>query len=526
MRLTFKLKRNISGYLTVFLALILAALLPLCLTLIEGARIRAIYFEAECVADIGINSIFAEYHRELLEQYNIFAIDSSYGTIYSEKANTEQHLKKYLEKNMSFDDIFLSDFIYRDFMGLYMNDAKLTKLSYLSDYKGEVFRRCAVDAIRNDVGLEALEQLKEWLSVVESESLNTRNVGEEKHALDEKIERLVDEAQSDDEEEIVREDGTIEIVKISYPPYESPTELLEVKRREGVLKYVVENTDELSDKILHAENLIISRMKDGNISMGNIPHTDISLLQQAEERFFFQEYLLRYMDYYGKADYGKIDYEKTDYRKGDYGEFNYEKTDHENALEYQIEYLIAGNISDIDNLRSVANRLCLMREAANAVYIFSDETKCAEAELLATIIAALVQAPDIEPFLKDSILFGWAYAESLYDLKTLLSGGKVPLIKDAETWHYSLHGALDADAGDAEGFENGLSYSDYLRIFMYLTDEDTLTARAMNLVEADLRLTEGNKAFRLDACIPKAEIKVQIDSSYGYSCEVIREKSY
>lgn len=501
MRLTFKLKRNISGYFTVFLTLILAALLPLCLTLIEGARIRAIYFEAECVTDIGINSIFAEYHRELLDQYNIFAIDSSYGTIYSDKTNTEQHLKEYLERNMSFDDIFLSDFIYRDFMGLYMNDAKLTKLSYLSDYEGEIFRRCAVDAIKDDAGLEVLEQLKEWLSVVESESLDIRNVGEEKHVLDEKIERLVDEAQSDDEVEIVREDGTIEIVEVSYPPYESPTEVLEVKRREGVLKYVVENADELSDKVLHAENLIISRMKDGNISTGNIPHTDISMLQQAEERFFFQEYLLRYMGYYGKADY-------------------------ENALEYQIEYLIAGNVSDLDNLRSVANRLCLMREAANAVYIFSDETKCAEAELLATIIAALVQAPDIEPFLKDSILFGWAYAESLYDLKTLLSGGKIPLIKDAETWHCSLQGALDADAGDAEEYENGLSYSDYLRIFMYLTDEDTLTARAMNLVEADLRLTEGNKAFRLDACIPEAEVKVQIDSSYGYSCEVIREKSY
>lgn len=506
MRLTFKLKRNISGYLTVFLALILAALLPLCLILIEGARIRAIYFEAECVTDIGINSIFAEYHRELLNQYNIFAIDSSYGDIYSEKTNTEQHLKEYLERNMSFDDIFLSDFIYCDFMGLYMNDAKLTKLSYLSDYEGEVFRRCAVDAIRDDAGLEVLEQLKEWLSVVESESLDTRNVGEEKHVLDEKIERLVDEAQSDDEVEIIREDGTIEIVEVSYQPYESPTEVLEVKRREGVLKYVVENTDELSDKVLHAENLIISRMKDGNISTGNIPHTDISMLQQAEEKFFFQEYLLRYMGYYGKADH--------------------ENADYENALEYQIEYLIAGNVSDLDNLRSVANRLCLMREAANAVYIFSDETKCAEAELLATIIAALVQAPDIEPFLKDSILFGWAYAESLYDLKTLLSGGKIPLIKDTETWHCSLQGALAADAGGAEEYENGLSYSDYLRIFMYLTDEDTLTARAMNLVEADLRLTEGNEAFRLDACIPEAEIKVQIDSSYGYSCEVIREKSY
>lgn len=496
-----KLTQKVSGYLTVFLALILAILLPLCLTLIEGARIRAIYFEAECVTDIGINSIFAEYHRELFEQYNIFAIDSSYGTIYSEKANTEQHLKEYLVRNMTLDDIFLSDFIYRDFAGIYMNDAELTKVSFLSDDEGAVFRKYAVDAVKADVGVELLEQLKEWLSVVKSESLDTRNPGEEKRILDEKIEELVDEAQSDDEIQIIREDGTIEIVEVSYEPYESPTEALEIKRREGVLQYVLDNTYELSDKVINTDNLIFSRMKDGNINKGNMPQTDKSMLQQIEQKFFFQEYLLRYMGYYGNAD-------------------------PDNALEYQIEYLIAGNTADIDNLRGVANRLCLMREAANAVYIFSDETKCAEAELLAAIIAALVQTPDIEPFLKDSILLGWAYAESLYDLKVLFSGGRIPLMKDKETWHYSLQGALADDDGDAEMYDNGLSYKDYLRIFMFLTDEDILTERAMNLVEADIRLTEGNKAFRLDGCISEADIQVRIDSLYGYSCEVIRNKEY
>lgn len=61
---------------------------------------------------------------------------------------------------------------------------------------------------------------------------------------------------------------------------------------------------------------------------------------------------------------------------------------------------------------------------------------------------------------------------------------------------------------------------------MLLTDENVLTRRAMNMVEADIRQTEGNEAFRLDACIAEAEIKVGIDSTYGYSCEVIRDKSY
>jgi len=501
MKLLFKSDKKISGYLTVFLALVLAILLPLCLTLIEGVRIRAIYFETECIADIGINSIFAEYHRELLNQYNIFAIDSSYGTLYSDKSNTEQHLMEYMEKNMSFDNLFLSEYIYRDFMGLHMNNAEMTKISYLSDYGGEVFRECAVDAIKSDAGLEVLQHIREWISVIEAENIAIRNVEEEKHILDEKIETLVDEAQSDDEAEIIMEDGTIKIVEISYEPYESPTEALELKRNEGILQHIADDTDELSDKTLNTENLIISRMKQGNISEGNMPRHEISALHRIEEKVFFDEYLLRYMGYYGNTDIS-------------------------DALEYQIEYLLAGDSADLNNLRSVANRLCMMREAANAIYIFSDETKCAEAKFMAAIIAALVQAPDIEPLLKDSILLGWAYAESLYDIKNLFAGGKIPLIKDEETWHYSLESALALNDNGAENCEQGLTYEDYLRIFMFLTDEDTLTERAMNLIEADIRLTEGNEAFRLDACIPSAEIKVNTDSLFGYSCEVIREKSY
>ena len=70
-------ENQINAYLTIYLALILALVLSLCLTLIEGSRQNAFYMEAECVTDIGLNSVMAEFHRELLTQYNLFAIDSS-----------------------------------------------------------------------------------------------------------------------------------------------------------------------------------------------------------------------------------------------------------------------------------------------------------------------------------------------------------------------------------------------------------------------------------------------------------------
>ena len=76
-----------NGYLTVGLSLCLAVLLSLCLTLIDGVRRNGARLEIECITDIGMHSIMAEYHRELMRQYNLFAIDSSYGTDLCAKAN-------------------------------------------------------------------------------------------------------------------------------------------------------------------------------------------------------------------------------------------------------------------------------------------------------------------------------------------------------------------------------------------------------------------------------------------------------
>jgi hypothetical protein len=123
-------------------------------------------------------------------------------------------------------------------------------------------------------------------------------------------------------------------------------------------------------------------------------------------------------------------------------------------------------------------------------------------------------------------MLGWAYAESVYDVKALLAGEKVPLLKDSESWHYDLEGALSGNLGEVQQCGEGLSYEDYLRVFMFLTGTDTLTARAMDMVEADIRLTPGNAAFRLDACYDRVEAKINITSGWGYDFELIRSVSY
>ena len=48
----------------------------------------------------------------------------------------------------------------------------------------------------------------------------------------------------------------------------------------------------------------------------------------------------------------------------------------------------------------------------------------------------------------------------------------------------------------------------------------------MNMVEADIRLTPGNEAFRLDACYGGVEALMEINSGFGYRFEILRERFY
>ena len=76
----------------------------------------------------------------------------------------------------------------------------------------------------------------------------------------------------------------------------------------------------------------------------------------------------------------------------------------------------------MDNLRSVANRICAVREAANAIYLLSDEEKQTQIRLAAELVCTLVALPELTPLLEGAILLGWAFAESIYDVRSLLAG--------------------------------------------------------------------------------------------------------
>ncbi|MBP5554679.1 MAG: hypothetical protein J6X94_07390 [Lachnospiraceae bacterium] len=74
--------------------------------------------------------------------------------------------------------------------------------------------------------------------------------------------------------------------------------------------------------------------------------------------------------------------------------------------------------------------------------------------------------------------------------------------------------------------DSGLSYKDYLRIFLLMTNTEELTLRAMDIIESDIRLSPGNGNFRMDACIEMIECSAAIKSSFGSRITIKRILKY
>ncbi|MDL2301307.1 DUF5702 domain-containing protein [Lachnospiraceae bacterium OttesenSCG-928-D06] len=494
-------QESFAGYLTVYMTLIMAVLLSLCFALVEGARSNAIRMETEIVTDIGLNSIFAEYHRELLKQYNLFFIDSSYGTSQITYKNTLEHFKHYISGNLENDTILLYDYFYKDFLAMELKGAEFSKVSFATDQAGVILRKRAVEAIKDDVGITYLEKILDWMNVVEGYGLVERNIQQEKEKIDAEIQSYdgmeVPVMETDDKnrnDEYQRPDSETKKVTVT-----NPTNALERNRSVGILNLVIQDAETLSKKEVDLADFFGARKKQDNINVGN--YVDASE-ENFISRLMFQEYLLKYLGYYGEV--------KEDA-----------------ALSYQVEYLIAGKDNDVENLQSVVYRISALREVANAIYLFGDTEKCAAAEAMAVILATAMALPEISTLLKTTILLAWAYAESLYDVKVLLAGGKIPLLKTTEEWHYDIECIFTDLVETTEGGEEaGLDYTDYLRIFLGIEDIEKQTERFADIIEMDVRKTPGNSQFRIDGCIDSIEATLLISSKYGYQYEISRRKTY
>ena len=187
---------------------------------------------------------------------------------------------------------------------------------------------------------------------------------------------------------------------------------------------------------------------------------------------------------------------------------------------------MCGYKSDTENLRGFVERLFALRAAANFIAISGDHAKRSEVELVSAVLCTLLTVPELTDLLTEIILGMWAFAESVIDVRQLLDGGRIALIKNSGDWSTSLSGLLKGNLSGGSNHASGLSYQDYLSIFLGLMNRDTKVARSLDIVEMDLRKTDGNEHFRIDRCMDYIKVHFGFEDAGGHEFVFSRKMCY
>ncbi len=454
-----------------YLSLVFAVIMSLLLALVEGAAMGAARLQAELVADLGLDSVFAEYHRELFNRYGLFFIDDSYGTGKGNLYTVKKHMEDYMSYNLNPQKglAVVPGFHPVSPEQTYL---EIDEASFATDSQGMVWKAQAVEYMKSRYGMDIIRGVQQQLQTVEREQLLETdleeqldcNIAELKHAL--KIEEVEEVAGNTQE-------------GISYTLLMDFYDSLKGK---GILHLTVSASDRLSGEVIAREETVSNRAQQGKINQGcGLPEYVEEPSTMADE-LIFHEFL---MEKYG----------------------SYAKEKENSRLKYQIEYILYGRDNDISNLRECAEQLFMLRSVSNYLHLTTvDTAKYREAQALVTGICTLIGLPELAEVITQIVVIIRAMEEAVTDVRALFDGETVPLIK---------------------GYGEGLSYEGYLRILLGVSMEQSAFAmRSMDMAELDIRKTQGNEAFRIDQCIDYMKVTFGFTGDRGQEYVFTRTLRY
>ncbi|WP_281724535.1 DUF5702 domain-containing protein [Lachnoclostridium phocaeense] len=446
------------GEMTAFLALVFILLIAFAGSLMESASIQAAKNWRRADMNRAIESVFAEYQKELLEEYELFALEGSYESgSYSEEKIWDR-LSCYGAGGM---------------------DHEMVRLQILSDDGGSPFLSQVSSWVKYKYGLDKLEGLLGNAQIWKNQ--------------DEEI-KLYQEKEQEEGREL---SSLLEGQQQSLPAENNPLDTVEQLKKSSLLSLVMPRDRQVSQKRISLSDQPSGRaLEQGYGSFDDVAEQgDIS-------RLALGVYLLEHFS-------SAVPEEGEEREPGGGG------------LDYELEYMISGQPSDMENLEKTVQKLLLIRTVSNFAYIQTDSVKRAEAAAMAAAMCALLAVPAIVEAVTQALLFAWSFGESVTDLRALLNGSRVPLVKDSESWQLQLSGLLTLGSGgewnEGKDTASGMNYEEYLQILLFLTSADEASMRSLDLIEQHMRLEKGMEWFRIDHCITKMEIDSRCSLRRGIS---------
>jgi hypothetical protein len=489
---------NKNAYLTVYLALVFGVVLSLLLTLIEGAAIGAARLQSEIVADLGLDSVFAEYNRELLDQYEMFFVDSSYGTVNGGVGMVESRLSDYMGYNLNPNKGGIFNILGNTWLTLNNPYLEIEEISYATDDNALVWKSSVVNFMKSVYIGDAVSTVTGLINTVEENGLNTMDIAEQIKQDKERIDETINNRPGDGDNEI--EEYGNEEGSDNYT-YDKISSAIDELVGGALLNSAMPSDSSLSEATVEGGPYYSVRSKSGNINKGTGIHDGVDKASGAVDEILYNKYL---MSYFG----------------------TYTEPKDKGMLKYQVEYILFGFNSDSGNMKYCVEALLALRAAANNVSIMNDNVKYSQVYSIVMPICTFLTHPELSEAFTYLILELWAFVEGYSDVRILLDNGRVPLIKSPEDWNVSFEGIFSGSLFNGSKNDKGITYNDHLEIFLGLANKGNNLDRSLDIVEMDLRLTDGNEGFRIDRCVDYIRAKFGFVDVFGHEFLLDRSKCY
>lgn len=481
-----------KGSITVYLLLFLTTLLLLLGAVLLSARYRGAKVMVKAAARQSMFDLFSRYEPVLFKEYDLLFMDAGFGT-----AEFRPGLMlDCMEKNAGV--LWGENSSATNLWGLGDCQAVLHGYTLATDQEGEAFYRQAIEAASYLLAEDAVHALQGQINLGSRQKKTGQTQGDVKEACDTYQEAVQKAQEGEYEKGAAKDEGSTDPAP-ALKAEDNPIEVIKKLQKKGILGLVMPENSVVSDKKVKKSSLLSGRKTEKGIGLAGAAGA-----HKTADHLLFDRYLAEHLSSFVDPD------EKA-------------------ALAWQLEYVIGGKQNDKENLKKTVDALFLLREGSNLLYLKQDAGSMAKVRTMAASIAAALAVPVGEELIAGVLCVCWAYGESLEDVRALLAGEKVPLIKDRSSWRLSLSelSTVGKNRGRKGSYgDKGLTYREYLELLLGMKADRECLSRGMDMAEVGMRSKTGNENFSLDHCIYEMEAEIRATVSGAGMISAKEKRSY
>lgn len=449
------------GSITIFLALSLSVLTGFVLLLLGNATRNAEKIRLEGAMNLGMNSVLGEFHTGLHDRYGLLFIDLSYDNGEPSLYKLEERLDYYIRQNTKKEKHSPQGIVEPE-------KVHIRQVTSAAFGEGNAMKFQAVCYMK-DCNRTEMSYGTNWRKITPVAKNNPLREWNELMTMiaDMELPKIPDEKG-----------------KWMEVPLNNPADAVFAMTGNDACYLAGIDTADIGVGMIQTDTYASHRTLQ-NVAYGEYKEADTEL---------FVAYLFDKAGYYGKI------------RDNSY-------------LQYQLEYIAMGKGSDYENIQQVTEEILQWCFARNSEYIMRNESLWDEALQRAERLPVVALKEEFRIPVAESMLYAFAYLESLAEIRCLFSDGNISSIKSGLSvrWEH----VESAFVPQLHFVSEGICYEDFLAALLMQLSERERNLRSMDIMEMDVRMLSHNPYFVMDFCIQRIEAEVEMGSyflhrTYGY----------